>query len=237
MRTEEAFMPVIAADFTTTSVRIPIASRTPLHADMTTPADAKGLVLFANGSGSSRHSPRNRFVASELNAAGLATVLADLLTDEEEKIDDRTAMLRSDIPLLTSRLVQMIDWAREHDFTGALPIGIFGVSTGAAAALDAAAMRPDVVRAVVSRGGRPDLATHLAAVTAPTLLIVGGNDSVVLDLNQRAARVLRCPSELTIVPGAKHLFEEPGTIERVASAATAWFGRYLTHGNEDRKES
>ena len=220
-------MPAIAADFVTTSIRIPIANRTPLHADMTTPPDAKGLVLFAHGSGSSRHSPRNRFVASELNGTGLATVLADLLTDEEEKIDDRTGMLRFDIPLLTSRLVQMIDWTRQHDFTGALPIGIFGASTGAAAALDAAALRPDIVRAVVSRGGRPDLASRLDAVQAPTLLIVGGNDSVVLDLNQRAARLLRCTKELTVVPGARHLFEEAGTLEAVAVAASAWFGRYL----------
>lgn len=220
-------MSTTAADFRTTSVRIPIAGRTPLHAELTTPAHARGLVLFAQGSGSSRHSPRNRFLASEVHAAGMATVLADLLTDEEEKIDDLTSQMRFDIPLLTRRLVQMLDWARGHDFTGALPIGIFGSSTGAAAALDAAALCPGVVGAIVTAGGRADLATQLALVKAPTLLVVGGNDSVVLDLNQRARRLLGCTHELTIVPGAKHLFEEPGTIERLAAAAAAWFERWL----------
>ena len=222
-------MSTLAAQLHTTAIRIPLRGNVCLNADITTPPDAKGLVLFAHGSGSGRHSPRNRFVASELNSVHMATVLADLLTDEEEKIDDRTAALRFDIPLLTHRFVQMVDWAKTYDLVGTLPIGVFGASTGAAAALDAAAFRPDVVRAVVSRGGRPDLAVRLKEVKAPTLLIVGGNDTTVLELNSLAMRLLRCSKELEIIPGATHLFEEPGTLEAAASAAGAWFRKHLSN--------
>lgn len=220
-------MSTMTAQLKTTAIRIPIGGRTCLNADIATPPDAKGLVLFAHGSGSGRHSPRNRYVASELNFLQMATVLADLLTDEEEKIDDRTGALRFDIPLLTHRLVQMADWARAYDLVGTLPIGVFGASTGAAAALDAAALRPDIIRAVVSRGGRPDLATRLEEVKAPTLLIVGGNDTTVLELNSAASRLLTCTKQLEVIPGATHLFEEPGTLEAVASAAGAWFQQHL----------
>jgi len=218
----------LTASLKTTPVRIPISGRLWLNADVTTPPGAKGLVLFAHGSGSSRHSPRNRYVADELNFLQMSTVLADLLTDEEENADDRTGALRFDISLLTDRLVHMLDWVQSNDLGRALPIGIFGASTGAAAALDAAALRPEIVRAVVSRGGRPDLATRLGQVKAPTLLIVGGNDTTVVDMNSRASLLLRCTKEVEIIPGATHLFEEPGTLEAVASAAGAWFQRYLT---------
>ncbi|HET8798770.1 MAG TPA: hypothetical protein VFO89_13840, partial [Thermoanaerobaculia bacterium] len=198
----------MTADVQSTAVRIPIAGQAWLNADLTMPRDAAGLVVFAHGSGSSRLSPRNRRVARRLNATGLGTLLADLLTEVEEIIDEKTRGLRFDIPLLTRRLVQVIDWARVRDPR----IGLFGASTGAAAALDAAAMRRDVVRAVVSRGGRPDLASRLKDVLAPTLLIVGGNDRDVLDLNRRAARVLRCPKQIEVIAGATHLFEEPGAL-------------------------
>lgn len=211
----------------TTAIRIPIGGGTWLDADIAMPPDAQGVVLFAHGSGSSRHSSRNRYVASELNLLQVATVLADLLTPMEEEIDERSGALRFDIPMLTRRLVQMIDWARSYNLVGTLPIGLFGASTGAAAALDAAAARPDIVRAVVSRGGRPDLATHLGEVKAPTLLIVGGNDTDVLRMNGAAFDRLDCTKELEVVPGATHLFEEPGTLEAVASAAGAWFQQYL----------
>ena len=221
-------MPTISPGLVTTAIRIPIGGRIWLNADIATPADAKGLVLFAHGSGSGRHSPRNKYVASELNLLQMATVLADLLTEDEEKFDDRTGALRFDIPLLTGRLVQMVDWARTYDIVAALPIGIFGASTGAAAALDAAALRPGIVRAVVSRGGRPDLATRLAEVEAPTLLIVGGNDTTVLGMNGAASRLMTCTRQIEVIPGATHLFEEPGTLEAVASTAGAWFRRYLT---------
>ena len=220
-------MPAVTVELKTTAIRIPIGSRIWLNADIATPADAKGLVLFAHGSGSGRLSPRNRYVASELNFLQMATVLADLLTEEEEKFDRRGGALRFDISLLTDRFVRMVDWARTYDLVGTLPIGVFGASTGSAAALDAAALRPGIVRAVVSRGGRPDLATRLAEVKAPTLLIVGGNDTTVLELNTEASGFLQCPKELAIIPGATHLFEEPGTLEAVASAAGAWFQKYL----------
>jgi Dienelactone hydrolase family. len=192
------------------------------------PPQAKSVVLFAHGSGSSRHSGRNRHVASELNALQIATVLADLLTAEEEQVDERNGALRFDIQMLTHRVVQMIDWAQSYDVIGTLPVGLFGASTGAAAALDAAAARPEVVQAVVSRGGRPDLATHLGAVKAPTLLIVGGNDTDVLEMNKHALRRLACEKNLEVVPQATHLFQEAGTLEAVASMAGAWFQRYLT---------
>jgi pimeloyl-ACP methyl ester carboxylesterase len=185
-------------------------------------------VLFAHGSGSSRHSPRNRYVARLLNEAKLATLLLDLLTAEEEAIDLRTAHLRFDIGLLAERLIGATDWLTQHPDTRDLPIGYFGASTGSGAALVAAAERPDVVGAIVSRGGRPDLAgSALQRVRAPTLLIVGGNDLPVIELNQAALAQLRCEKRLVIVPGATHLFEEPGALDEVARLACEWFERHL----------
>ncbi len=200
-----------------------------LEGNLTIPAGAAGVVLFAHGSGSSRHSPRNRFVAGELQEAGFATLLIDLLTAEEEAVDRVTARLRFDIPLLADRLVGATGWLGQQSDTAKLPVGYFGASTGAAAALVAAARVPDRVAAVVSRGGRPDLAGEaLRQVRAPTLLIVGGDDRVVIALNQSALEQLHTPrQELVIVPGAGHLFEEPGTLEQVARHATDWFRRYL----------
>jgi len=199
-----------------------------LEGDLTIPVEAGGIVLFAHGSGSSRHSPRNRYVASELNKAGLATLLIDLLSPEEEAIDNYTAELRFDINMLAKRLVDATDWlASQHD-TSSFDLGYFGASTGAGAALVAATYRPDRVRAIVSRGGRPDLAgPALSQVRAPTLLIVGGNDFQVIDMNQAALDRLSVEKELTIVPGATHLFEEPGALEEVADLAAAWFSRFL----------
>jgi pimeloyl-ACP methyl ester carboxylesterase len=192
-----------------------------LDADVVVPDGAVGVVLFAHGSGSSRHSPRNRAVADELNRRGLATVLMDLLTDDE---DHANGGPRFDIGLLAERLVGAIDRLDTETATAGLPLGLFGASTGAAAALVAAATRPEKVRAVVSRGGRPDLAgAALAQVQAPTLLIVGERDAMVADLNERARRVLTAPSEVRVVPGASHLFEEPGTLEEVAIQAADWF--------------
>lgn len=191
---------------------------------LTVPEHPKGLVVFAHGSGSSRFSRRNRFVAEILNEAGIATLLFDLLTPDEEDIDQRTLEFRFDIDLLTGRLTGVIDWVSGETATAALPLGLFGASTGAAAALGAAAARADKVAAVVSRGGRPDLAQpHLAKVKAPTLLIVGGEDTVVIKLNQQAAAQLPVEHRLEIVPGATHLFEEPGKLEQVANLACAWF--------------
>lgn len=193
------------------------------------PEQAKGLVVFAHGSGSSRFSQRNGFVAEILNEAGVATLLFDLLTPEEEDIDLRTRELRFDIDLLTGRLIGVIDWVSRNAATAALPIGLFGASTGAAAALGAAAQRVGDVAAVVSRGGRPDLALqHLAKVKAPTLLIVGGEDTVVIELNQQAAGQLLVEHRLEIVPGATHLFEEAGKLEQVAKLARDWFLHYLS---------
>jgi putative phosphoribosyl transferase len=199
-----------------------------LEGNLSLPKGAGGIVLFAHGSGSSRHSPRNRYVARLLNQAKLATLLVDLLTSDEEAIDMRTAHLRFDIGLLAQRLVAVTDWLTEHPDTRQLRVGYFGASTGAAAALVAAAERPDVVGVVVSRGGRPDLAGHaLARVRAPTLLIVGGNDFPVIDLNRAALAQLRCEKQLVIVPGATHLFEEPGALDEVARLAREWFERHL----------
>jgi dienelactone hydrolase len=192
------------------------------------PEHAKGLVVFAHGSGSSRFSQRNHFVAGILNEAGVATLLFDLLAPEEEDIDQRTREFRFDIDLLTGRLIGVIDWASRNAATAALSIGLFGASTGAAAALGAAAQRTDKVAAVVSRGGRPDLALrHLAKVKAPTLLIVGGEDTVVIELNQQADEQLPGEHRLEIVPGATHLFEEAGKLEQVAKLARDWFLHYL----------
>jgi len=191
--------------------------------DLRLPESAAGLVIFAHGSGSSRLSPRNRQVAEALNEAGFATLLFDLLTSEEEL--DRAKVF--DIALLADRLLAVTDWARAEEATADLPISYFGASTGAAAALRSAALLGDLVRAVVSRGGRPDLAAEsLDRVTAPTLLIVGGADRQVLELNEAAARLLRCEHEVAIVPGATHLFEEPGALERVADLAAEWLRRH-----------
>jgi pimeloyl-ACP methyl ester carboxylesterase len=198
-----------------------------LDADVTTPPAAKGVVLFAHGSGSGRFSPRNQNVARQLNAQHLATVLADLLTASEERVDERTNGLRFNIPLLAQRVERVIEWTHDDGELSALAIGLFGASTGAAAALDGAALRPDLVRAVVSRGGRPDLASKLDRVTAPTLLIVGGKDTEVLRMNESALRKMKCAKRLEVVPGATHLFEEPGTLERVAALAGNWFSEHL----------
>ncbi|MEA2779391.1 MAG: putative phosphoribosyl transferase [Rhodospirillaceae bacterium] len=199
-----------------------------LEGDLRLPEGAGGIVLFAHGSGSSRHSPRNRYVATLLNEAKLATLLVDLLTAEEEAVDLRTAHLRFDIGLLAERLVGVTDWLTQYPDTRHLKIGYFGASTGAAAALVAAAERPAVVGAVVSRGGRPDLAgPALPRVQAPTLLIVGGNDFQVIELNRAALEQLRCEKRLVIVPGATHLFEEPGALDEVARLAREWFERHL----------
>jgi len=207
-----------------------------IDADVVVPELARGVVLFAHGSGSSRHSPRNRFVAGELQRAGLATVLADLLTAEEEQLDARTGHLRFDIGLLATRVVALSDWVTHHDQIADLPVGLFGASTGAAAALVAAAQRPDAVAAVVSRGGRPDLAGgHLRAVRQPTLLIVGGRDDVVIELNRQAMGQLAGETRLEIVPGATHLFEEPGALEQVARLARDWFVRYLSRVPPDEE--
>jgi len=199
-----------------------------LAGDLGVPKSARGLVIFAHGSGSSRHSPRNRFVAQALREQGLATLLLDLLSDDEEALDRETGELRFDIDLLAGRLAGATDWALGDARTGGLALGYFGASTGAAAALLAAASRPDVVRAVVSRGGRPDLAGHLLVhVRAAVLLIVGGADAVVLDLNRQALGQLQGEKELRVVAGAGHLFEEPGALETVASLAASWFNRHL----------
>jgi len=204
-------------------VHIP-AGRATLDGNLTIVDGATALVLFAHGSGSSRHSPRNQFVARTLNNSGLATLLFDLLTPDEELIDVRTAELRFNIGLLAERLVHATRWARQEQQTCDLRIGYFGSSTGGGAALVAAASLPQDVGAVVSRGGRPDLAGEaLPKVQAPTLLIVGGNDDIVIELNEQARDRMRCEVKLEIVPGATHLFEEPGALGRVAQLASDWF--------------
>jgi putative phosphoribosyl transferase len=208
-------------------VRVP-AGQVMLDGNLTLPEESRAVVLFAHGSGSSRHSPRNRYVARVLNEAKLATLLIDLLTLDEEVIDARTAQLRFDIELLAERLVGASDWLTQFPDTKHLQIGYFGASTGAAAALVAAAVRPDAVNAVVSRGGRPDLAgAALTHVRAPTLLIVGENDGQVIELNRAALAQLRSEKQLVIVPGATHLFEEPGALDEVARLARDWFCRHL----------
>ena len=209
------------------SLRIPAAGVT-LEADVVVPGSASGVVLFAHGSGSGRHSPRNRYVAGELQRAGLATVLADLLTPEEEQVDARTGALRFDIGLLSGRVAALTDWLVDREQTADLGVGLFGASTGAAAALVAATARPAIVEAVVSRGGRPDLAGGLLRlVRQPVLLIVGERDRTVLDLNRRAMQELDGETGLEIVPGASHLFEEPGALEQVARLARDWFAGHL----------
>jgi pimeloyl-ACP methyl ester carboxylesterase len=203
-----------------------------LEANWNVPLGARGVVVFAHGSGSSRHSSRNRLVAGALQRESLATLLLDLLTVEEEEEDRSSGHLRFDIGLLAGRLVGATEWLRGRPEAAGLPVGYFGASTGAAAALVAAARLPDEVAAVVSRGGRPDLAGDgLARVRAPTLLIVGGDDVPVIGLNRKAlARLAAAEKELVIVPGATHLFEEPGTLEEVARLAADWFGRHLAKG-------
>jgi putative phosphoribosyl transferase len=208
-------------------VSIPIGS-VALEGNLVVPNYPVGVVLFAHGSGSGRHSPRNQRVALTLNEGAIATLLIDLLTADEEQVDLQTRHLRFDIPLLANRLAGAIDWLGEHETTRSLPVGLFGASTGAGAALITAVARPDQVRAVVSRGGRPDLADEaIPAVAAPTLLIVGGNDDIVLALNQMALDQLRCEKHLEIIPGATHLFEETSALEQVAEFARDWFKRYL----------
>jgi dienelactone hydrolase len=199
-----------------------------LEGNIFIPKNAHGIVLFAHGSGSSRHSPRNKYVAEVLNKSGLATLLIDLLTQEEEKIDDQTAHLRFDIDFLSQRLIGATDWLLKNNETKSLNMGYFGASTGAAAALVAASHNPSVVKAVVSRGGRPDLAGPvLHKVKSPTLLIVGGNDYPVIDMNQEAFDKLKTEKKMVIVPGATHLFEERGTLEVVARLAADWFSIHL----------
>jgi putative phosphoribosyl transferase len=204
-------------------IEIP-SGRRRLSGILRVPPSAKGIAAFAHGSGSGRFSPRNQFVARALEEGGLATLLLDLL--EEEEAEDRQKVF--DIKLLAERLQSAADWLSQEPETRDLHLGYFGASTGAGAALLAAAREPEAVRAVVSRGGRPDLAhVYLSAVQAPTLLIVGGNDEGVIELNEKALRLLRCHKEMVIVPGATHLFEEPGTLEEVARLAKQWFVRYL----------
>ena len=206
-------------------VRIAVGGSALITGDLTLPEGAGGVVLFAHGSGSSRHSPRNRFVAAQLQHAGLATLLIDLLTEREDEDYER----RFDIGLLTDRLALAADWLAQDPRTSTMALGLFGASTGAAAALQFAARTPDAVAAVVSRGGRPDLAGEqaLGLVKSPVLLIIGGRDREVIELNRVAAEQMDCPLRIEIVPGATHLFEEPGALERVAQLAVRWLTRHL----------
>lgn len=209
-------------------VRIP-EGRVAVEGDLRLPENAGGLIVFAHGSGSSRFSSRNRQVAEALDAAGFATLLLDLLTREEDTVDARTREFRFDIPRLARRVRAAAEWTRLQPTLRTLPLGYFGASTGAAAALIAAAERPDLCAAVVSRGGRPDLAGGaLPRVTAPTLLIVGGEDDEVIELNRIAMRQMLAPVKLDIIPGATHLFEEPGTLEEVSRLASQWFSDAMT---------
>lgn len=209
------------------SITIPVSGKL-LDGNLTIPQDAIGLVLFAHGTGSSRKSPRNRAVAKKLNEMQLATLLIDLLTEDEEAIDEESAALRFDIPMLTDRLVGIIDWLIVNPATMGMKLGIFGASTGAASAIGAATRRDKWVNAVVSRGGRPDLAkSYLPELAAPTLLIVGGNDRTVLALNEQAFDAMNCVKKLSVIVGATHLFSEPGTLEQVSLESACWFHRYL----------
>lgn len=226
MRPKRAQEILLDAEGDIETVPIPVDAVS-LTGDLVVPPNARGLVVFAHGSGSSRTSPRNRQVASVLNAGGYGTLLFDLLTRDEEAVDAVTAQLRFDIELLTRRLVAAIDWTAGQRNTS-LPLGLFGASTGGAAALEAAAARPDRVQAVVSRGGRPDLALDvLDRVAAPTLLIVGGDDTEVIRLNEIALDRLTSVKKLELVNGATHLFEEPGALDQVARLALGWFEQYL----------
>lgn len=202
-----------------------------LKGELIVPADAAGLVIFAHGSGSGRLSPRNQSVARALQEDGLGTLLFDLLTEQEERSDERTGHLRFDIPLLAERLAGATKWAGTQEHLRRLAIGYFGASTGAAAALVAAAKLGEKINAVVSRGGRPDLAGNvLPQVKSPTLLIVGSNDSPVVEMNESASELLRCEKALVIVPGASHLFEEPGALARVSRLASDWFRKHFSRG-------
>ncbi len=210
------------------AVKIP-AGKATINGNLTIPPKSKGIVLFAHGSGSGRFSPRNMQVAREINTAGIATLLIDLLTEEEEAKDEFTGEFRFDIPLLAQRLIYATEWLTKNPNTENLAVGYFGASTGAAAALIAAAKLHEQIKAVVSRGGRPDLAgDYLPSVKAPTLLIVGGDDLEVIQLNREALEQLRSEKKLTIVPGATHLFEEPGKLEQVAKLAIDWFSKNLS---------
>ena len=217
---------------TTGSIMIDRPVKIPPHAlegDLRIPSPPRGLVLFSHGSGSSRHSARNRYVASLLQSAGFATLLMDLLTAEEEQVDLHTAQVRFNIPLLAERLVHALDWLEEDADAGHLKIGVFGSSTGAAAALVASTIRPSRVSAVVSRGGRPDLAGDaLPHVPTPALLIVGGNDAAVIERNRRAYATLSASKRIEIIPDATHLFEEAGALDQVAAFALEWFRQYLS---------
>jgi putative phosphoribosyl transferase len=216
-------MPHVIAEET---VKIPPAG---LAGDLVIPPGATGIVLFAHGTGSSRHSPRNRYVAHMLQQGGLATLLLDVLTAAEEQVDLRTRHLRFDIGLLAGRLDEATDWMQQEPAMERLKLGYFGASTGAAAALVAASRRPAEIGAIVSRGGRPDLAgAALPHVQAPTLLIVGGDDHMVIGLNREALEEMRCEKAISIVPGATHLFEEPGALEQVSRLALDWFRRHLS---------
>ena len=206
------------------TLRVPIPGGAKLNADLVIPVDARGLVLFAHGSGSSRHSHRNQFVARVLQEASFATLLMDLLTTEEEHVDNQTREFRFDIGMLADRLTAIVEWATEQPMMKQLPIGLFGASTGAAAAIVTAVKRPDLVRSVVSRGGRPDLAgDSLKEVKAPIMLIVGSYDDAVLVLNEQAKQRMTGEVSLKMVPRAKHLFEEPGALAQVADYAASWF--------------
>jgi putative phosphoribosyl transferase len=219
----------------TREIRLPVGPTSAIYGDLVVPHDARGLVVFAHGSGSSRFSPRNRAVAAYLQGLGLATLLIDLLTAAEEEVDRRTGELRFAIGLLAERVDVAVTWAKGDEATISLDVGLFGASTGAAAALVAAARQPELIGAVVSRGGRPDLAGDaLEAVRAPTLLIVGGLDRTVLQLNQQAAARLRCPHHIAIVAGASHLFEEPGALDEVARLAGDWFTAALDPDGRER---
>lgn len=224
---DETVEGILARWSTASEIQIPV-NGSQVSATVMRPAHPTGVVLFAHGSGSSRHSPRNRMVAGHLTEGGFTTVLLDLLTPVEAARDEQTAQWRFDIEMLAGRLVSVMTFLKRQPGFEGLPFGLFGASTGAAAALVAAARQPESVRAVVSRGGRPDLAgPALSEVTAPTLLIVGGDDEIVIALNESAAEVLREPAEMVIVPGASHLFTEPGALEQVSEHALDWFSRYL----------
>jgi pimeloyl-ACP methyl ester carboxylesterase len=223
----------MAPAVTTEAVRIEVG-RVAVDGDLRLPPRPAGLVIFAHGSGSSRFSRRNRAVATALEHAGFGTLLLDLLTRAEDAVDERTAEYRFDIPLLAQRVIGAVDWAESRSDLQPLPLALFGASTGAAAALIAAAVRPGRTRAVISRGGRPDLAGHaLSRVEAPTLLIVGGDDPQVIDMNRDALRQMRTPVSLEVIPGATHLFEEPGTLEQVARLAADWCRRHLEARGSD----
>jgi putative phosphoribosyl transferase len=230
MKADEAVMEHV-------SVSIPVGGAV-LKGDLSVPSAPQGVVLFAHGSGSSRLSPRNQYVAAVLNQHALGTLLIDLLTAEEEREDKFSGHLRFNIELLTDRLVSSMDWLMSPAQGSGQGIGLFGASTGAAAALMAAAQRPNIVKAVVSRGGRPDLAGSTASlVQAPTLLIVGGRDTAVMEMNRDAMALMKCKTELKMVPGATHLFEERGALEQVASLAADWFTTYLAHANQRQMQA